>query len=234
MTLSITLNKPLSDAFGVQVFMANVYSSKDIQALKRRGAKDKGIICVWLEFAQQHLLNELIRENFEWIDTSLLFSQKKTVNDLPKNSEITCRFADNADQKAILLVGSNAFKQADFYVGLQPNEKLRQKLKKSWLQTFFQSHQGDALIVAEHKNDIVGFMQLSKNQNQWHIDILAVAKAVQKQGVARCLTVFANQQFGLISTSTNLANIKAIQFYEDCFFQLKQVRHLLIYNYVGK
>ncbi len=234
MKLSFTLNKWLSNALNTQVFMTTVTSTNDIKKLKKISAKQPGMFCVSLALEQQHLLNHLIRENFEWIDTYLEFNQKRLLKDAEKQTKINCRFADGADKKSIVAVGKSAFKTAHFYIGLQNNEKVAQKIKKSWLQNFFQSQQGDALIVAEDENKIVGFIQLSKEQNQWNLDILAVAEQAQKQGVAKTMLCFVNHHFGLVSTSTNLANLKAIQFYEDCYFQLKHIHHLLVFYHSTK
>lgn len=235
MKFSFTLNKWLSKMLNMEVFMTTVSSKTDIRKLKKASSQHTGIFWVGVPLEQQHFLNDLIRENFEWIDTYLEFSQKKAVPEAVKNSDITCRFAENKDQASLLAVGKSAFKTAGVYLGgLEQHEKLAQKLKKTWLQNFFQSHQGDALVVAEYKEKIVGFLQLSKTSNQWSIDILAVEKDAQKKGIATNLMLFVNQHFGLVVTTTNLANIKAIQFYEDCFFQLKRVHHLLVYSKTAK
>lgn len=226
MKLAMTLDKWLSQALGIDVFVTKVRSLDDVEALKKE-KNNKRMIYAEVGLEQPQILTNLIREHFEWIDTSVVFSQKKAVTDVI-NNKVICRFAESSDQSAILAVGTEAFKHADFYVGLPNSEKIAPHLKISWLQNFFQSNHGDALIVAEQKKEVVGFLQLSKKQNQWNIDILAVCKKAQKQGIAKNLIAFINKQFGLVSTSTNLANINAIQFYEDCFFQLKQAYHILV------
>jgi len=96
---------------------------------------------------------------------------------------------------------------------------------KVYRQRMTQDSLKSPVIVAMHKDEIIGFCALTGNT----IDLIAVKKEYQNQGVGRALVeestdICRNNGYTTLRTATQGSNRQARSFYERCGFEKSEIK----------
>ena len=102
-----------------------------------------------------------------------------------------------------------------------------------WVSNFYAGKRGDALLVAEIDNKIVGFLLILFNQENMVIDLVGADERYRRRGIARSLLMYMEMHFSgfqRIIVGTQVANIVSLKFYESVGFQVCDTRYVFHYH----
>lgn len=179
-----------------------------------------GFIFVKLPVDQETQINTLLSDGFILAETLVYFSQQKLIN---CTSRFKVSWANKNDKTDIRHIASKAFTSSRLYTDPSIPNHVASKIKEDWAGNFFCDKRGDAMLVARDGSKTIGFLLLIENV----IDLIAVSKDYQNQGIAKALISFANQEKGLLSAGTQLSNKTSIAFYQSSNFILKDAQYVL-------
>lgn len=166
---------------------------------------------------------------FRVIDTALTFETSAIT--APADSR--ARLARPEDRDAVASLAGRAFRFSRFHLDPAVPRALADRVKASWAANFFAGARGDAMVVAEHRGAVVGFLQLLRGKaGDLVIDLIAVAPEAARQGIARAMIGFAAQGAGGARPTgwrvgTQAANIASVRLYESLGFRLSQAQFVL-------
>lgn len=218
--LSSILNKP-----SYKIASLNQNITKDHLA-------NKDFIYIKIENYQIDIINHLISLNFSLIETNIILKSNK-LNSYEYDN-IECRFAMKEDEEELKKIAYESFKHSRFHVDERiPNEKAN-LLKAEWVSSFFKGKRGDWMVLAKYKNEICGFVQLIKENDNIIIDLIAVKKNFQGKGVGKTMLSYVKDKCANSNTSffvgTQLSNINSINFYSNMGFKINNSKYTLHYH----
>ena len=192
----------------------------------------KDFVYVKLATDDFNLINHLLNLNFTIIENNIIL--KTTKINLFDNNDIECRFAIKDDENELREIAAQSLQTSRFHIDYKISNQKANYLKSEWVGSFFKAQRGDWMIVAKYGNQICGFLQLLKENDNLIIDLIAVKKEFQRMGVGKSLIGFAYKKCATKSTSlivgTQLNNLKSIHFYHKIGFQITDSKYTLHYH----
>jgi GNAT superfamily N-acetyltransferase len=169
---------------------------------------------------------------FHLIDTNLGFSKTLSVYTAPRDAHV--RLASVADRSDVIDLASSCFKMDRFHRDPEIDPSLADKLKGAWVENYFSGKRGEAMVVAEEGQSIVGFLLLLKQGETLIIDLVGVSENSRKKGLAGAMCRFCEGLFPdckRILVGTQAVNSASILFYQKNGFQLFHTTS--VYHYHG-
>ncbi len=165
------------------------------------------------------------KNGFHLVDTNVTFRKDLTcsvVSNL-KKSDYAIGFAKPEDKNAAISVARNNFTYSRFHMDSFFSKELADNIKGSWVESYFNGRRGDAMVLAKKNGDVTGFLQLFIKPDHIIIDLIAVDKNHQKQGLAMQMIEYAitqteNIEYAIVGTQ--LANLPSISLYQKLGFRL--------------
>ena len=99
------------------------------------------------------------------------------------NNDIECRFAIKDDENELREIAAQSLQTSRFHIDYKISNQKANYLKSEWVGSFFKAQRGDWMIVAKYGNQICGFLQLLKENDNLIIDLIAVKKEFQRMGL---------------------------------------------------
>jgi len=168
---------------------------------------------------------------FRVVDVSLQFEVNTA--DISGGEHGGVRAAKPADRDAVWDIAGRAFRYSRFHLDPYFPDEIAGRIKSEWVANWFSGKRGDALLVAEHEDRVVGFLLALVSHGKTVIDLIAVAPEQAGRGIGQALTralkitpVGSNVQ-PVIAVGTQAANIPAARFYEKLGFRLAGVGYVL-------
>ena len=176
----------------------------------------------WMENAKFHL-----------VDTNIRLG-RRTLRDQESIDECKMRFATPKDELRTVELARRAFRFSRFHLDPRISQPKADTIKAEWARNFFSGKRGDAMIVAEIKGKIVGFLLLIYDRHRGLvIDLLAVDAQHRRKGVAGSMIAFAENRctdFDHIFAGTQVANIASTRMYEKNGFRLASAEYVYHYH----
>jgi ribosomal protein S18 acetylase RimI-like enzyme len=191
---------------------------------------DPSFVYCKIPAADVRTIHALGQAGFRLVDTLLTLERPLAP---PIQSSGGGRFAKPGDRDAVAAVARTSFHFSRFHADPMIAREVANGIKADWAANFFAGQRGDAMIVAEHKNGITGFLQLLYQQQMLIIDLIAVQPHDRRQGVAAAMIAYAQQQhsdFAGMRVGTQAANIAAMRMYEGMGFSLIAAHHVFHYH----
>lgn len=180
----------------------------------------QGLVISKIATSEIDILNALLNYNFRLIETALVFNQAKLLTHAVTHN---IRDAQLNDKFQVCNIAKDAFVNSRFYQDNNIDNSIASRIKTDWIANYFNGERGSDLLVAYNGDVVTGFVLLIDNI----IDLIAVAKNYQNQGVAKDLIKVANDKCGLLTVGTQLINIASINFYEKNNFVLAKSQYVL-------
>ena len=191
------------------------YQQSDLEDLKDI---QSGFVYTKIPTEDQIQFDNLIKDGFELVETSLLFEQKKKVI-YPLVSSFDIGFVKKEEESDVRILAKNSFLSSRFYQDEHIPKSTADKIKEDWVANYFRGKRGDNMVVARYQDKVVGFLLLI---NQQTIDLIAVSPDYRRMGVAFLLIGFTNAKIGLLRAGTQSNNLSSIAMYKKSGFSLKK------------
>ncbi|MFC1590335.1 GNAT family N-acetyltransferase [Candidatus Omnitrophota bacterium] len=176
--------------------------------------------------------------NFKLVNTTVEFqlglrnAQKKR----PNNDNAVIRDAATGDREQVVSLSGRSFKYSRFHVDEYIGKEVADKVKAEWAGNYFSGNRGDAMIVAEAKGVITGFLIIMKNKKDLIIDLIAVDKKQRRKGIASGMIAFMQEKYkdlDRICVSTQISNVLSIDLYKKCGFKPSGTTNIFHYHNLG-
>jgi len=231
------------DQWLTQKLNRNVFSltirhrgKNDIRQRQFRAVLNQSPVLVYAKIpvSDTKAVAELEKFGFSLIDTNIIM-QKDIEHPRESSLEIVCRPSLNTDEKKVVAIARHNFTFSRFHLDCAINNNTANSIKAAWAKSYFTGNRGDAMIVAEYKNRLAGFLLLIINQPEATliIDLIAVDRKFQGKGIARAMIAFAQNYFTdlkIIKTGTQIANMPSLKFYDSLGFALYSASYVLHYH----
>jgi ribosomal protein S18 acetylase RimI-like enzyme len=178
-----------------------------------------------------YLIRFLEKNKFSFIDTTLLFKKRWEKVNLFKVKG-NCRLSYPQDEERVIDIARKSFIYSRFHRDAHIKKKRADNLKAEWAKTYFKGTRGEALIVAEEKGNIIGFLLLLKGKEEKTLimDLIAVEEKYRKQGIAQGLIYYAQKYFAekynCWKVGTQLVNTPAAALYNSLGFKLSEAQYI--------
>jgi ribosomal protein S18 acetylase RimI-like enzyme len=178
---------------------------------------------------QVDTLHAFFKKQFWVVDTLVDFEQTS----LPSESvsSVNCRWATAQDEPAVSKIAETAFQYSRFHQDPAISSVTANTIKREWTLNFFKKQRGDYMVVSRINDFIVGYLLLLQESNKVRIDLIAVDPTVKRQGVARAMCAFVNQELGPMTAGTQLANQASIGLYGSLGFVQQRAHYVLHYHH---
>lgn len=170
---------------------------------------------------------------FRIVDAMLTFDAARIA---APTADARVRFAQARDRNQVVRIAGTSFEFTRFHLDPAIPKPVACKVKEAWAGNFFDGGRGDGMVVAEQSGAIAGFLQLlwSPGGEELQVDLIAVAPAFARQGLARAMIGFAaangtgdaRHPAGFL-VGTQAANVPSVRLYESLGFRLKQSQFVL-------
>jgi ribosomal protein S18 acetylase RimI-like enzyme len=148
--------------------------------------------------------------------------------------DVTVRLAKPEDKSKVKALAGSCFRYSRFHLDPAVGLELANKIKAEWAGNFFDGKRGQAMIVAQKGNDIVGFLQLlDDKKGTITIDLIGVDEKSRQQGVAEAMINFAQAQVpnaATIAVGTQIANVPSVRCYEKLGFKFAKAAYVFHYH----
>jgi ribosomal protein S18 acetylase RimI-like enzyme len=177
--------------------------------------------------ADVETIGRLVDAGFRVVDFALTFDAC-TVSNAAKNKVGAIQFACASDRIEVAALAARAFRFSRFHLDPVMPNAIANRIKAAWAANFFDGARGDAMVVAEEKGRIAGFLQLLRPQpDVFVIDLIAVAPECARRGIASAMINFAwrngigdGTRPSSLRVGTQAANIGSCRLYEGLGFRL--------------
>ena len=161
----------------------------------------------------------------------LLTFERSASPDLATRGTCTVRAARLTDETAVRSLAAKAFSVTRFHRDPLITAEVASRLKADWAGNFFHGRRGDAMVVAELDEKLVGFAQLFTG-DVLVIDLIGVSEAARGRGVARDMVALAiaEHQPKTIRVGTQATNSVSCLVYESYGFRLAEAVQVMHYH----
>ena len=176
--------------------------------------------------------NYLLKNQFCLADTNVTFDKEIRGESYQSNCHIrhTCK----QDIYRVMELAERSFLLSRFHLDPFFSKNIAIRIKREWVSNFYSGKRGDALIVAEIDEKIVGFLLILFTQEDVTVDLVAADESYRRRGIARSLLMFIEVHFTgfqRIIAGTQIANIVSQRFYESLGFQVCDTRYVFHYHH---
>jgi ribosomal protein S18 acetylase RimI-like enzyme len=138
-----------------------------------------------------------------------------------RGGEGNVRLARAEDQSAVEAIARHSIVYSRFHLDPEIPRSLAQEIKAQWAGNYFRGQRGDSMVVAEREGEVAGFLQLIHAAGGvLVIDLIAVAEAHRRHGLARQMIGFAvsAEQPHTVRAVTQSTNIGSLALYQGLGF----------------
>ena len=145
------------------------------------------------------------------------------------------RRVNPADREEVLRIAESSFQFSRFHLDPRIPNDIADRIKRRWVESYFDGTRGDVLYVAYLRGQAVGFlatMITSDRQGEIAvIDLIGVDRNARGLGVGASLVSYFEKewldQFRVLRVGTQAANTSSIRFYENQGFRVRSSEYIL-------
>ncbi|MGH1456360.1 MAG: GNAT family N-acetyltransferase [Alphaproteobacteria bacterium] len=164
------------------------------------------------------------------VDTNVSFVFKKPLNFTSFTSDILVRSARIDDKDKVCAIAETSFSLTRFHADPYIDNAIANRIKSEWAENYFSGERGDLMLVAEIDGEVVGFNQVLVRDDVAIIDLIAVERSAQGQGVGKALIYDLQNRFDQICVGTQISNKHSIALYEKMGFHFHDSQYVMHYH----
>ena len=166
-----------------------------------------------------------LKNNFYLADTTVnlrlnlsdnydIFTKKNYVN-----------LAENKHKNMIINLAKESFIYDRFHSDPNIPYDIASKIKGEWINNYFNEIRGDkCFVILSNNSEVKGFLLTLKKKNEIVIDLIAVNKQFQKEGVGSDLIKgminYYKKYFSIYSVGTQISNVNSLKLYQRFGFNI--------------
>ena len=177
---------------------------------------------------------------FTLVDTNILLCRKNKAG-LVKSSiphHYSTRFSQPTDRDQLGSIAQNNFRFSRFHLDPKVSKTDADRVKKVWVENFFEGNRGDYMIVSCFKDQPVGFTQiLIKNDSKLIIDLICVDSRHHGVGLASAMINFMINEIApslpdrsKILVGTQISNLPSLSLYQKLGFKIISSDYVFHYH----
>lgn len=168
------------------------------------------------------IIQELEKNNFIIVDGIIALELNNLTKTKQMNQSSLIRDAQISDINNLKNIAKTVFTQNRFFSDPLIAKNRASRIYTTWTENSVKKINADKVLVYSEKNTIKGFISLQK---KGHIDLLAVNKNYQGQGIAKKLiyssfAYFKQWEVEKLQIETLITNIPALRAYISCGFKI--------------
>ena len=170
---------------------------------------------------------------FFLIDTNVIL-KKKIDSQNNKNKKQVSQNIDIRFAKDAVSVARNSFIYSRFHLDPWFTNELANKIKAQWVSNYFDRKRGDQMVVASFDNNVVGFLQILKPDNDhFIIDLIGVDNNYQRKGIAKRMIDYAiekNSSINYVTVGTQIGNIPSLKLYQKMDYFIDHAKYVFHFH----
>ncbi len=170
---------------------------------------------------------------FRGVDTNVTFEKPLAPSRTPTTARHV-RLAVPRDEGAVARVARDSFLFTRFHLDPHIPKDTADAVKEQWVRNFFRGKRGDALIVAENEDELVGFaLLLDSAADVATVDLIATAGRARRKGLARAMMQFAEVHCAAaqaMRVGTQVANVPSLRLYEGLGYRIVGAQYVLHFH----
>ena len=195
-----------------------------LQAVARNG--DHVLIFCRVDTSAVGVCHQLLNSGFFPVDVGIsLESRGRTVRHQLVHQ---VRHADSADRDEVVRIAESSFQFSRFHLDPGIPNDIADRIKRQWVESYFDGTRGDALYVACLKDRPVGFLAAMTTSDQRGeiavIDLIGVDGSSRGMGIGQSLVSYFESEWidrcRHLRVGTQAANTSSIRFYENQEFRV--------------
>lgn len=176
------------------------------------------------------------KNNFYLADVTVKLSRR-----LSEKYEFFCEkekiiIANEKLRKPVVKLAEENFVFDRFHSDPNISDEVASKIKRLWVENYFNGIRGDKCFVSLDKTEVKGFLLTVIRKNEVVIDLIAVDKKFRNHGVATDLingmVSYYRKEFSIFSVGTQVSNMASIRLYQKCDFNISE--YGLVWHYFNK
>jgi len=223
----------------------DVYKVADVATFSREGCEqfkletkgNKVMAFAKVDVSDLEAVELLEDSDFLLIDTNITLEKEISQKDSCEGvwgSEVKIRFANSDDEAKVREIAGSSFEYSRFHLDRRVSNEAADEIKAEWASNYFKGNRGDAMVVAEFKGVVAGFLQLLYIKKELLvIDLISVSKSARRNRLAEAMIGYSQQhcgEFSKIRVGTQVANIAATRLYEKCGFKTAGASYVFHYH----
>ncbi|MBM3278747.1 MAG: GNAT family N-acetyltransferase [Candidatus Handelsmanbacteria bacterium] len=215
----------LGGLFGCAVYRAH-WSTKapSPEALRRVVGEGTAFVYAKLPVREVEGVGQLTGLGFKVVDINISF-EGPPAGPPPKGPAV--RRAEAGDRDGVLAIAESCFEYSRFHLDPLVAPGLADRIKRAWVESYFDKKRGDLLLVAELDGRPAGFLAglvaPVGGRPGWVIDLMGVDRGAQRRGVGaslvRWFSHLACGQAEVMGVGTQVANTPSMGLYASCGFR---------------
>jgi len=182
-----------------------------------------------------NIVKILANAGFHTVDVNLTLERLADANRLTDTHNISVEKASDEDRQDTLDIAESCFKYSRFHLDPDIPNPTANKIKREWINNYFNKNRGSDLFIAKKNGKPVGFLavlEISINEKIIRIiDLLGVSINHQRQNIGKTLTNYfiktSSEKSEVVRVGTQAANIPSLQLYESCGFRIVNAAYVM-------
>ena len=151
------------------------------------------------------------------------------------SAHVQVRDGEERDRALVLDIAEQCFIYSRFHLDPFMENDVANKIKRSWMESYFSKTRGERVLIAEIDDKPVGFLAVlagsKEGQSTRTIDLIGVDPGYQGQGVGKELVQtfvgLYEGQCDLLTVGTQVANVPSLRLYERGGFSITESTYVL-------
>jgi GNAT superfamily N-acetyltransferase len=172
---------------------------------------------------------------FRVVDVTLTFEREPGPFGEAGSPAFTVRPATPRDRDRVLGIAGSCFVHSRFHADPLLPKASADAVKREWIANYFAGGRGEALFVADHGGEPVGFLALMATGGDGDrtriIDLIGVDRGFQGRGAGTALVGFfirnSAGRYARLRAGTQVANLPSLRLYGKCGFLVTGAKYVL-------
>jgi ribosomal protein S18 acetylase RimI-like enzyme len=202
------------------------------RAIAAAGAERDWMIEARVPVEQAEALAQLTAQGFRIIDTNVQLDCAADALTVvtASSDEWRIRPAHAADCGVVREVAARYLNTSRFHLDPRLGEQVGARVKREWVNNFFEAKRGDHMFVVESRSGVCGFLLVLERDSLGIIDLIAVEPQVRGTGAPGAL-VYAwrasSPHLKRLVVGTQISNVRSLRAYGKLGFRVCAATHVL-------
>lgn len=170
---------------------------------------------------------DLERAGWSVVDVTVTMARDPGTLDGPAGWTVSA--ARDTDREALLTIAEHDYTVSRFHLDPLIPDAVAGQIKRDWLAACLDGERGNGVLTASDQGGSpAGFLAVLETGGASVIDLVAVSAAARGSGAGHALVAhLVTSARHQVQTGTQIANVRALSFYERLGFRARETRYVL-------